>query len=194
MKKNIGLFFGSFNPIHVGHLIIGEYFSNYTDLNEVWYIVSPHNPHKNKKDLLNQYLRFDLVQKSIGDNNKLRASNIEFNLPQPSYTVNTLAYLEEKYPDYSFSLIMGEDNLKSLHKWKNFETIINEYNILIYPRAGFKYEGDLLVHSNIIMHKAPIIELSSTFIRASLADKKSIRYMVPENIHEVLLNEGFYQK
>ena len=143
LKSNIGLFFGSFNPIHIGHLIIANYMINFSDLTEVWFVISPQNPFKEKKTLLSEHHRLELVRIAIEDNNNLKVSDIEFKLPQPSYTINTLTYLQEKYPKKKFSLIMGEDNLKTFHKWKNYEEIIKYYELYIYPRPNCKQDSKL---------------------------------------------------
>lgn len=190
MKKT-GLFFGSFNPIHIGHLILAEYFATQTELDEVWLVVTPQNPLKKKDSLLDQYLRLDLVNRAIADNARLRASDIEFQLPKPSYTIHTLIYLEEKYPDRSFSLIMGEDNLVSLPRWKNYEELMRRFEIWVYPRVG-QTQTHLAGHPNIHLVQAPVIEISSTQIRENLHLGKSVRYLLPEQIHDYILKERFY--
>jgi nicotinate-nucleotide adenylyltransferase len=190
MKKT-GLFFGSFNPIHIGHLILAEYFATQTELEEVWLVVTPQNPLKKKDSLLDQYLRLDLVNRAISDNARLRASDIEFQLPKPSYTIHTLIYLEEKYPDRSFSLIMGEDNLVSLPRWKNYEELMRRFEIWVYPRVG-QTQTHLAGHPNIHLVQAPVIEISSTQIRENLHLGKSVRYLLPEQIHDYILRERFY--
>ena len=176
MKKQIGLFFGSFNPIHIGHLIIANHLVEHSAMNELWFVVTPQNPFKEKQSLLDNHLRLEMVNLAIESYPKLRASNIEFHLPQPNYTVNTLAYLEEKHPNTNFALIMGEDNLKSFHKWKNYEHILANYPIYVYPRIS---EGTvpkaLTEHPHITRVPAPIIELSATFIREELKAGHNIR-------------------
>lgn len=191
MKKT-GLFFGSFNPIHIGHLILAEYFATQTELDEVWLVVTPQNPLKKKDSLLDQYLRLDLVNRAIANNPRLRASDIEFQLPKPSYTIHTLIQLEEKYPDRSFSLIMGEDNLVSLPRWKNYEELMRRFEIWVYPRVG-QTQTDLAGHHNIHLVQAPVIEISSTQIRENLRIGKSVRYLLPEQIHDYIVKEQLYQ-
>ncbi|MAY22712.1 MAG: nicotinic acid mononucleotide adenylyltransferase [Flavobacteriaceae bacterium] len=193
-SKKIGLYFGTFNPIHVGHLTIANHMVEFSDLDEVWLVVTPHNPHKKKKTLLDDIHRLAMVQIAVEEYPKLKASNIEFDLPQPNYTVNTLAYLEEKYPEAQFSLIMGEDNLKSLHKWKNYEVIVNRYDLYVYPRISEgNVENEFLAHGNIHRVAAPIMEISSTFIRKAIKDRKNIRPMLPQNVWEYLDEMNFYR-
>lgn len=192
--KKVGLFFGSFNPIHVGHLTLANYFTEFSDLNEVWFIVTPHNPHKKKNTLLEDHHRLAMVRIAVEDYPNLKASDIEFGLPQPNYTVNTLAYLEEKHPKEQFALIMGEDNLKSLHKWKNYETIIARHEIYVYPRIS-QGEVDLKFkeQAKITKVNAPIMELSSTFIRKAVAAGKNIHPMLPHNVWVYLDEMNFYK-
>ncbi len=190
MKKT-GLFFGSFNPIHIGHLILAEYFATQTGLEEVWLVVTPQNPLKKKDSLLDQYLRLDLVNRAIANNPHLRASDIEFHLSKPSYTIHTLIHLEEKYPDRQFSLIMGEDNLVSLPRWKNYEELIRRFEIWVYPRVG-QSPTHLAGHENIHLVQAPVIEISSTQIRENLRVGKSVRYLLPEHIHDYIIKEQLY--
>ena len=189
----IGLFFGSFNPVHVGHMVLANYMLEFTDLDRVWFVVSPHNPHKEKKSLLAEHHRLQLAKIAIGDNNKIKASNIEFKLPQPSYTITTLAYLKEKHPKDEFVLIMGEDNLSNFHKWKNYEEILKQFELYVYPRA--KVENcDLKNHPKVKLVAAPIIEISSTEIRKAIKDKKDVRYFLPQSVWEYVKEMHFYKK
>ena len=191
----VGLFFGSFNPIHIGHLILANYILEHTDMDELWFVVSPQNPFKEKKSLLKDHNRLDMVQLAVKNYPKMRASNVEFSLPQPSYTIDTLTYLHEKYSDYSFSLIMGEDNLQSLHKWKNSETLIKNHHIIVYPRMydGEKKDPEYLQHENISLIEAPVIELSATEIRNMIKTGKNVRPMLPPEVFEYLDGSSFYK-
>lgn len=190
----VGLYFGTFNPIHVGHLTIANHIVEYSDLDQVWFVVTPHSPFKKKNSLLDDHQRLEMVYQATKDYDKLKESNIEFSLPQPNYTVNTLAYLEEKHPDYTFALIMGEDNLKNLHKWKNYEVIISLHKIYVYPRISEgKIETRFEDHPNIIKVNAPIMELSSTFIRKSIKKGKNVRPMLPEAVWKYLDEMNFYK-
>jgi len=189
----IGLFFGSFNPIHIGHMVIANYFCEFSDLNKVWFVISPHNPFKEKSTLLADHHRLQLVKAAIGDYNKFKASDIEFKLPQPSYTINTLTYLQEKHPKYKFALIMGSDNLKSFHKWKNYEQILNNHELYVYPRPG-EDGGELIKHPNVRTVNAPLMEISATFLRQALKEKKDIRYMIPEGAFNYIREMHFYEK
>lgn len=193
--KKIGLFFGSFNPIHIGHLILANYILENSDMDELWFVVSPQNPFKDKKSLLTDHNRLDMVQLAVKNYPKMRASNVEFSLPKPSYTIDTLTYLKEKYPNYSFALIMGEDNLDSLPKWKNSEKLMSEYQIIVYPRTfeGEKKDSEYLQHENISMVNAPIIELSATEIRNMIKEGKNVRPMLPPEVFEYLDGSSFYK-
>ena len=193
MNKKIGLFFGSFNPIHIGHLILANYILEYSDMQELWFVVSPQNPFKDKKSLLNDHNRLDMVELAIRNYPKMRASNVEFSLPTPSYTIDTLTYLQEKYPDYSFSLIMGEDKLGSLHKWKNYELLLKNHHIIVYPRIYAEEKKEALQHENIHQIKAPVIELSATEIRNMIKDGKNVRPMLPPEVFEYLDRSSFYK-
>ena len=193
--KKIGLFFGSFNPIHIGHLILANYILENSDMDELWFVVSPQNPFKDKKSLLTDHNRLDMVQLAVKNYPKMRASNVEFSLPKPSYTIDTLTYLKEKYPNYSFALIMGEDNLDSLPKWKNAEKLMSDYQIIVYPRTfeGEKKDSEYLQHENISMVNAPIIELSATEIRNMIKGGKNVRPMLPPEVFEYLDGSSFYK-
>ncbi|MEZ7527098.1 nicotinate (nicotinamide) nucleotide adenylyltransferase [Cloacibacterium normanense] len=193
--KKIGLFFGSFNPIHIGHLILANYILENSDMDELWFVVSPQNPFKDKKSLLTDHNRLDMVQLAVKNYPKMRASNVEFSLPKPSYTIDTLTYLKEKYPNYSFALIMGEDNLDSLPKWKNAEKLTSDYQIIVYPRTfeGEKKDSEYLQHENISMVNAPIIELSATEIRNMIKEGKNVRPMLPPEVFEYLDGSSFYK-
>lgn len=189
---NIGLYFGSFNPIHVGHLIIANHILNESTLERIWFVISPLNPFKNSENLINEYDRLHLVQKAIEKDPRLKASDIEFLLPKPSYTVHTLAYLKEKYPDYTFSIIMGSDGFRNLDKWKNPEIIIENYSIIIYKRPGFEIDNKL--NASIKIMDAPLLEISSTHIRGLIKEGKSIRYLVPPSIEEDILTSGYFKR
>jgi nicotinate-nucleotide adenylyltransferase len=190
----IGLFFGTFNPIHIGHLTIANHLVEFTDLDQVWFVVTPHSPFKKKNSLLDDHQRLEMVYRAVKDYPKLRQSDIEFNLPQPNYTINTLTHLEEKYPEHSFALIMGEDNLKSFHKWKNYQVILELHDIYVYPRmSGGQMETEFEDHPKIHHVDAPIMELSSTFIRKSIKEGKNVRPMLPENVWEYLDEMNFYK-
>ncbi len=190
----IGLYFGSFNPIHIGHLVIANHLAEYSDLDQVWFVVTPHNPFKKKSSLLDNYQRLEMVYRATKTYTKLKPSDIEFNLPQPSYTINTLAYLQEKYPEYEFALIMGEDNLKSFHKWKNYNIILQNHHIYVYPRISDENnETQVDGHKNIHVVDAPVMEISSTFIRNSIKKGKNVKPMLPEFVWDYLDEMNFYK-
>ena len=194
MKKKIGLFFGTFNPIHIGHLILANHLVEYSDLEELWLVVTPHNPHKKKSSLLNNHHRYNMVWNLCEEYPKLKPSDIEFNLPQPNYTVNTLVHLEEKFPNYQFTLIMGEDNLKSLPKWKNYEAILEKYQIMVYPRySEGEVATELLKHPSIQRIDAPRVEISSTFIRNAIREGKNVRPLLPEVVWKDIEESNFYR-
>jgi len=191
----VGLYFGTFNPIHVGHLIIANHIVENSDLDQLWMVVTPHNPLKKKSGLLADYHRLQMVHLATENYDKIIPSDIEFKLPQPNYTVNTLAHLQEKFPQHEFSLIMGEDNLKSLKKWKNFELILNNYHLYVYPRISTdEVPEEFKNHPNIHKVNAPIIELSSTFIRNSIKDQKNIKPMLDAKVWEYINHNLFYKK
>lgn len=202
----IGLYFGTFNPIHVGHLVIANFMAEYTDLDQVWLVVTPQNPMKDKSTLLADFHRLALVKVAIDDNPKLRASDIEFNLPKPSYTITTLAYLREKYPNDSFSLIMGEDNLRTFHKWFNHEVIMDKHKIYVYPRVLTMQEelevvamsadliNDYKSHENVeFCEDAPVMKVSSSFIRQSIREEKDVRYLLTEPVRKYVDEMNFYK-
>ncbi|MFT5242907.1 MAG: nicotinate-nucleotide adenylyltransferase [Glaciecola sp.] len=190
----IGLYFGTFNPIHIGHLTIANHLAEYSDLDKIWFVVTPHSPFKKKSSLLDNRQRFEMVYRATKDYKKLEPSDIEFDLPQPNYTINTLTYLQEKYPSHDFSLIMGADNLKSFHKWKNHELILKHHDIYVYPRISEgKTESQFDNHNKIHKVDAPIMELSSTFIRKSIKDQKNVRPMLPQHVWEYLDEMNFYR-
>jgi len=188
----VGLFFGSFNPIHIGHLIIANTMVEVTDMDQVWFVVSPQNPLKSSKTLLNEIDRLNMVELAIEDNFKLRASNIEFSMPKPSYTIDTLTYLSEKYPKHEFALIVGQDNLLSFTRWKNHQAILQHYSLYVYPRPGSK-PTDLQQHPKVNMVNAPMIDISATFIRDCVRNYRSIRYLVPPNVEQHILERKFFQ-
>lgn len=191
----VGLYFGTFNPIHIGHLIIANHMAEHSDLDQIWMVVTPHNPHKQKNTLLDDYHRLHMVHLATENYPKIKPTDVEFKLPQPNYTVNTLAHLQEKYPDYEFSLIMGEDNLNSLHKWKNYEVILQNHDIYVYPRLNSeKINSAFINNPNIHRVGAPVIELSSTFIRESIKHKKNVIPMLPDKVWEYIDHNLFYRK
>lgn len=202
MSKKIGLFFGSFNPIHVGHLILGNHMADSTDLDQVWFVVSPHNPHKKKANLLDDHHRLYMVRLAIEDNNQLYASDIEFNLPKPSYTVFTLQNLKEEYPDHEFVLLMGEDNLRTFHKWKNYEYILENHKIYVYPRVLTVQEAqqeqmetnELSNHPNVrLFENTPLMKISSSFVRKAIQDGKDVRYLLTDKVFNYLDEMNFYK-
>lgn len=202
----IGLYFGTFNPIHIGHLVISNYMAEYTDLDQVWLVVSPQNPLKKKKSLLADYHRLALVKVAIDDNDKLRASDIEFKMPLPSYTSDTLAYLKQQYPNNTFNLIMGEDNLRTLHKWKNFDRILEQHQVYVYPRVltiqeeqevqemGSLPDNGLSKHPKIIFcEDAPVMKVSASFIRQAIKEGKDVRYLLTDPVHQYVDEMNFYK-
>ena len=187
----IGLFFGSFNPIHHGHLMVASFIANHTDLQQVWLVVSPQNPHKTQSSLLNEYDRLHLAQLAIEDDDQIKVSDIEFKLPKPSYTIDTLTYLEEKYPQHQFYVIMGGDSFQNLPKWKNFEALVKNYQFIVYRRPGFeiteKYGAD------VTYLEAPMLELSATLIRNNCKDGITIRYLVPEDVRLEIERNNYFK-
>jgi nicotinate-nucleotide adenylyltransferase len=191
-NKQIGLFFGSFNPIHHGHMMIANYMLSYTELDELWFVVSPQNPLKDKKILADEYHRLEMVNLAIGDFEKFKAIDIEFNMPKPSYTIDTLVRLQEKYPRYHFAIIMGSDNIINFHKWKNYKIILRDYNIYVYPRKNFT-ENPYIDYPQVKFINTPQIELSSTFIREAIKQKKDIRFFLPEKVYRYILDCNIYK-
>lgn len=188
----IGLFFGSFNPIHHGHLMVASFIANHTDLQQIWLVVSPQNPHKTQSSLLNEYDRLHLAQLAIEDDAQIKVSDIEFKLPKPSYTIDTLTYLQEKYPQHGFYVIMGSDSFQNLPKWKNFEALVKNYQFIVYRRPGFditeKYGAD------VTYLEAPMLELSATLIRNNCKDGITIRYLVPEDVRLEIERNNYFKE
>jgi nicotinate-nucleotide adenylyltransferase len=191
-SQKIGLFFGSFNPIHIGHLIIANIMAENTDLSKVWLVVSPQNPLKPSKGLLHEFDRYDMAKAAVADHYKIEVSDVEFNLPRPSYTIHTLAYLTEKHPEKNFKVILGEDNLENFAKWKNHAQILDQFGLYVYPRPHVT-NSELKRHANVKMVEAPLLDISATYIRACIKDNKSIRYLVPEAVETMIRSKGFYQ-
>jgi nicotinate-nucleotide adenylyltransferase len=190
---HIGLFFGSINPVHIGHMALANYMLSFTDMQQVWMVVSPQNPLKDKNQLLDQNNRLLLVNLAIDDHPNIRSSNIEFNLPKPSYTIHTLVHLNEKFPEHQFSLIMGQDNLKSFAKWKNYEELLRRFQIYVYPRPNIG-PTEFDAHPNVHFTQAPMMDISSTFIRNAIKDKKDIRFFLPPKVWEEIDVMNFYRK
>ena len=191
--KKTGLFFGSFNPIHNGHLILANYMAEFTDLDEVWFVVSPQNPLKDKNTLLAEHHRLALVRIAVEDQQKLGVTDIEFRMPRPSYTIDTLTWLGEKYPNREFVLISGTDIFSSFHKWKNYESILEFYSVYVYPRPGSSL-GDFADNPKVKLYPAPMMEISSSFIRKGIKAKKNMRYWMPDKVYEYMQEMHFYEK
>lgn len=191
--KKTGLFFGSFNPIHHGHLILASYMAEFTDLDEVWFVVSPQNPLKNKESLLADYHRMALVRVAIEDHPKFKASDIEFKMPKPSYTIDTLTWLSEKYPQKDFIIICGTDIFPTFHKWKNYKEILNQYHLYVYSRPGYS-PGQFAENPNIHLYQAPLLEISSSFIRNGIKAKKDMTFWMPDKVYQYILEMHFYEK
>ena len=187
----VGLYFGSFNPVHIGHLIIANYIANHTELEQVWFVVSPQNPLKRETTLLNEHHRKHLIDLSIEGERKLKTSNVEFKLPKPSYTIDTLTYLDEKYPLHQFSIIMGSDSFQNLHKWHNYEYIVKNYPIFVYRRMGFEVENHTRSQLNLV--DAPLLQISATQVRQLIKAGKSIRYLVPDKVRDEIEKYNYYK-
>ena len=190
--QKIGLFFGSFNPIHMGHMIIANIMAENTDLSKVWFVVSPQNPFKPSKGLLHEFDRYDMVKAAIADNYKLEASDVEFHLPKPSYTIDTLAVISEKNPQKSFKVLIGEDNLTNFEKWKNHDQILDQFGLYVYPRPSVT-KSECLLHANVKMVEAPLLDISATYIRQCIKNNKSVRYLVPEPVEQMIRLGNFYK-
>lgn len=193
IPRRTGLLFGSFNPIHNGHMILASYMASFTDLDEVWFVVSPQNPLKDKNSLLADYHRLALVRLAVEEHQKMKAVDIEFHMPKPSFTIDTLTWLNEKYPDRSMILISGSDIFHSFHKWKNHEQILDQYSIYVYPRPGFEI-GNYLQHPHVRLYNAPLMEISSSFIREGIKLKKNMQYWMPQKVYDYILEMHFYEK
>lgn len=190
----VGLFFGSFNPIHTGHLIIANAILEMADLDQVWFVVSPQNPFKKKSNLEHEFDRLDMVRAAIADNPSMQASDVEFHMPKPSYTADTLAYLVAKFPSYHFKLIVGEDNLAGFRKWKNADFILDNYQLLVYPRPNVKkLNPELITHPNIVFMEAPMVDISATFVRTLIKNRRSIKYLVPDSVKDLIVSRKLYQ-
>ena len=187
-----GLFFGSFNPVHIGHMAIANYMVEFSDIDELWFVVSPQNPMKEKKTLLEDYDRLELTRLAVGDDERFHVSDIEFGMPTPSYTIDTLTYLKEKQPYREFCIIMGADGLKNFHKWKNAAFLADNYHRLVYPRPGISKE-DILCHKNTTLVDAPMMEISSSFIRKAIRNEKDIRHFLPEKSYKYIKDKHFYE-
>ncbi|NJB84043.1 nicotinate (nicotinamide) nucleotide adenylyltransferase [Wenyingzhuangia aestuarii] len=190
----IGLYFGTFNPVHVGHVILANHMLHYTDMDEVWMVVTPHNPHKKKSTLLENHHRLEMVYKATESYEHVKPTDIEFKLKQPNYTIDTLVHISEKYPTHEFAIIMGEDNLKSFHKWKNYEVILEEYEVYVYPRIGNTIkENSLATHPKVHIVQAPVVEISSTFIRNAIKNNKSVKHLLTPQVWEYIDLMNFYK-
>lgn len=191
--QKVGLFFGSFNPIHIGHLIIANTMLENTDLEEVRFVVSPHNPLKKRSSLLHEFDRLYMVERAIADNYRMKGEDVEFNMPKPSYTIDTLVYLQEKWPDNKFVLIIGEDNLLHFHKWKNYEEILKSHELYVYPRPGCNDDMEIKNHPNVQMVQAPLLDISATFIRDLIKNNKSVQYLITPEVEGYIKSKGFYK-
>lgn len=190
--QKIGLFFGSFNPIHMGHMIIANIMAENTDLSKVWFVVSPQNPFKQAKGLLHEFDRYDMIKAAIADNYKLEVTDIEFHLPKPSYTIDTLTVISEKNPQHNFRVLIGEDNLTNFEKWKNHDQILDQYGLYVYPRPNVT-KSEILRHGNVKLVEAPLLDISATYIRQCIKNNKSVRYLVPEPVEQMIRMRNFYK-
>ncbi len=194
MSKTIGLYFGSFNPIHMGHLIVAQAICQVPDIQEVWFVVSPQNPFKKQKTLLHEFDRFDMVERAIADNPKFKVTDIEFGLPKPSYTIDTLQVLSGKYPNFSFRVIMGSDNLENFENWRQQEKILNEYGLIVYPRPNYPLQNHLLENPKVLIIKdVPLMDISATYIRTCIQNGFSIRYLVPDSVADLIGLKKYYE-
>ena len=193
MKTKVGLFFGSFNPIHNGHLMLANYLAEYGDMDEIWFVVSPQNPFKDKKSLLADRHRLYMVEMAIKGDERFQVCDIEFYMPQPSYTIDTLTRLQERHPNTDFYLICGMDNIESFKKWKNYEAILQYHHLMVYPRKGYS-SNELVEHPSVTVVEAPEIEVSSTFIRNAIGEGKDVRYFVPKEVYKYIVDMHFYEK
>ena len=192
ISLKIGLYFGSFNPVHIGHMAIANYLVEYAGIDQLWFVVSPHNPFKKKENLLNDYDRLEMVNLAVGNDHRLRVSDIEFRLPKPSYTIDTLTYLSEKFPRYQFFIILGSDNLENFPRWKNYEAIVRNYGMIVYPRPGFN-SSVMPDFPGVHYVKAPMMEISSTFIREGIAEGRNLCHFLPGKVWEYIEKMGFYK-
>ena len=188
---NVGLYFGSFNPIHIGHLIIGEFVFNETEAEQVWFVISPQNPFKPQNSLLNSYHRLHLLKIAIEDNPHLQASDVEFKLPTPSYTIDTLTYLVEKYPEHTFSIILGSDSFQNINKWKNADVLLRDFSFIIYKRPGFTIQNFYGARCRVL--QAPLLEISSTYVREQIKHRKSVKYLLPEAVFHEIIENNYYR-
>jgi nicotinate-nucleotide adenylyltransferase len=186
----IGLYFGSFNPVHVGHLIIASHIANNSDLNQVWFVISPQNPLKHSNSLLNEYHRLHLVQLATENDARLKVSDVEFKLSKPSYSIDTLTYLQEKHPLHEFIIIMGGDSFQNIHRWKNYQLLLKNYSFILYPRSGFEVND---VPANVQIVQAPLLEISATAIRNNIKEGKSVRYLIPDKVRDEIERAGYYK-
>lgn len=192
IRNKIGLFFGSFNPVHNGHLMLANYLVEYAGLDSLWFVVSPQNPLKDKKSLLRDHHRRDMLEMAVKNDTRFEVCDIEFYMPKPSYTIDTLVRLTERYPNTDFYLVCGMDNLASFRKWKNYQVILDNYHLLVYPRKGYD-GGDLIHHESVHIVEAPEIEISSTFIRKAVSENKDVRYFMPEKSYKYMIDMNFYK-